>query len=169
MATPLAAFASYLAAHFLAYLWLRRLAALRTEKGIFLYHLVPALVMSAIALIAALENPAFGLAGLAALLAAQGLYSLSFLELWTLAQGGYSLSIIAEVVRAEAAGTPPDLAGLAAIGEAKQSDRVSALRAMGLVQDASDRIELTPRGRAVAFALHALRRWVDPADGVAER
>jgi hypothetical protein len=139
--------------------------ALRTERGIFLYHLLPALVMAGMAAVWALAQPAFGLAGLAALLAAQGLYSLSFLELWTLAQGGYSLSIIAEVVRAESAGAQPDFAGLAAIGEAKQADRVGVLKRMGLAQDKGELIELTPRGRAVALALHSLRRWVDPTDG----
>jgi hypothetical protein len=81
-----------------------------------------------------------------------------------LAQGGYSLSIIAGIAQAEAAGTEPDFTGLAAIGAAKQDDRVAALERLGLVSGSSERISLTSRGSAIAATLLALRRWVDPSE-----
>jgi hypothetical protein len=87
----LTAFAVYLIAHLAAYVaWLRRLALLRTEKGIFLYHFVSAVITGLAAIAAAFIDPAgFGFAGFVIVLSAHGIYSLSFLELWSLAQGGY--------------------------------------------------------------------------------
>jgi hypothetical protein len=160
------AFAVYLAVHFAAYVaGLRRLTLLHTEKGIFLYHFGSAVLTGLVAVAAAFSDPAgFGIAGCVLVLSAHGIYSLSFLELWSLAQGGYSLSIIAGIAQAEAAGTEPDFTGLAAIGAAKQDDRVAALERLGLVSGSSERISLTSRGSAIAATLLALRRWVDPSE-----
>ena len=100
----LLAIAAYLAAHFAAYVVvLRHRAGLRSEKGIFLYHFASA-VFAGLAGVAfaVLEPDRFGLSGLVLVLSLHGIYSLSFLELWSLAQGGYSLSIIASVAQAEA-------------------------------------------------------------------
>ena len=162
----LTAFAVYLVVHLAAYVaWLRRLALLRTEKGIFLYHFGSAVLTGLFAVAAAFSDPAeFGLSGCVLVLSVHGIYSLSFLELWSLAQGGYSLSIIAGIVRAEASGAEPDFSGLAAIGVAKQADRVAALERLGLISRSAESISLTARGSAIAAVLHALRRWVDPAE-----
>lgn len=161
----LTAFAVYLVVHLAAYVaWLRRLALLRTEKGIFLYHFGSAVITGLLAVAAAFSDPAeFGLSGCVLVLSVHGIYSLSFLELWSLAQGGYSLSIIAGIARAEASGEP-DFSGLAAIGVAKQADRVAALERLGLISRSVESISLTARGSAIAAVLHALRRWVDPAE-----
>lgn len=162
----LSAFAVYLTAHLAAYVaGLRRLAPLRTEKGIFLYHFGSAVITGVIAVVAAFMDPAeFGVAGCILILSVHGIYSLSFLELWSLAQGGYSLSIIAGIAQAEATGAEPDFSGLAAIGSTKQAERIAALERLGLVSSAGERISLTPRGNAIATVLHALRRWVDPSE-----
>lgn len=162
----LTAFAVYLAVHLAAYVaGLRRVALLRTEKGIFLYHFGSAVFTGLLAVAAAFSAPAeFGLAGCVLVLSVHGIYSLSFLELWSLAQGGYSLSIIAGIAHAEASGAEPDFSGLAAIGAAKQADRVAALERLGLISRSSERISLTTRGSAIAATLHALRRWVDPGE-----
>jgi hypothetical protein len=156
--------AAYLAAHFAAYIVvLRHRAGLQSEKGIFLYHFASAILVGLTgAVFAVLEPDRFGLSGLVLVLSLHGIYSVSFLELWSLAQGGYSLSIIAGVAQAEASGTEPDFRALAAIGEAKQDDRVAALQKMGLVTRTGGRIALTARGGRIAFLLHTLRRWVEP-------
>jgi hypothetical protein len=154
----------YLAAHFAAYVvGLRHRAGGQSEKGIFLYHVASAALagLAGVAF-AVLEPEQFGLSGLVLVLSLHGIYSLSFLELWSLAQGGYSLSIIASVARAEASGTEPDFLALAAIGEAKQEDRVAALEKLGLVARTDEHIALTARGGRIAFLLHALHRWVEP-------
>lgn len=160
------AFAVYLILHLAAYVaWLRRLAVLRTEKGIFLYHFGSAVITGLAAVAGALIYPAeFGVAGCILILSVHGIYSLSFLELWSLAQGGYSLSIIAGIAQAEATGAEPDFSGLAEIGATKQAERIAALGQLGLVSSAGERISLTPRGSAIAAVLHALRRWVDPGE-----
>lgn len=160
----LPAIAAYLAAHFAAYVVvLRHRAGLRSEKGIFLYHFTSA-VFAGLAGVAfaVLEPDGFGLAGLVLVLSLHGIYSLSFLELWSLAQGGYSLSIIAGVAQAEATGKDPDFSRLAAIGQAKQADRVAALERLGLVSGTDGHIALTSRGSRIALLLHALRSWVAP-------
>jgi len=159
-------FAAYLAAHLAAYVvWGRRLAPLRGEKGIFLYHFGSSVITGLAAVAAAFINPAqFGLAGCVLVLSAHGIYSLSFLELWSLAQGGYSLSIIAGIAQAEAAGSEPDFSGLAAIGLAKQTDRVAALERLGLVARTEGRMSLTTRGSVIASVLQALHRWVEPGE-----
>lgn len=161
----LLAIAAYLAVHFAVYvLVLRHRAGLRSEKGIFLYHFVSAVVAAlAGTVFAVLEPEQFGLSGLVLVLSLHGIYSLSFLELWSLAQGGYSLSILAEVSQAEASGREPDFSGLAAIGQAKQTDRIAALEKLGLVSGTQGRIALTARGSGIAFLLHALRSWVEPS------
>ena len=160
----LLAIAVYLAAHFAAYVvGLRHRAGGQSEKGIFLYHVASAAFagLAGVAF-AVLEPDQFGLSGLVLVLSLHGIYSLSFLELWSLAQGGYSLSIIASVARAEASGTEPDFLALAAIGEAKQEDRVAALEKLGLVARTDEHIALTARGGRIAFLLDALHRWVEP-------
>jgi hypothetical protein len=87
----------YLVAHFVLYVFpLRQKAFFQSERGIFLYHLASAVLFSVAAL--ALWKVEFNDAGLAtalALIAAHGIYSISFLELWSLAQGSYSIAIIA--------------------------------------------------------------------------
>jgi hypothetical protein len=162
----LTAFTIYLAAHLTFYiLWLRHLASLRTEKGIFLYHFSSAVLTGLLVVVAACIYPEeFGLAGCLLVLSVHGIYSLSFLELWSLAQGGYSLSIIAGIARAEASGDEPDFSALEAIGVAKQADRVTALERMGLVSRSGEHISLTSRGNSIAAVLHLLRRWVDPGE-----
>ena len=165
----LLAIAAYLAAHFAAYVVvLRHQAGLRSEKGIFLYHFASAVFAGlAGAVFAVFEPDRFGLSGLVLVLSLHGIYSVSFLELWSLAQGGYSLSILASVAQAKASGTEPDVLALAAIGEAKQGDRLAVLEKLGLVARKDERIALTGRGDRIAFLLHTLRRWVEP-DGARE-
>jgi hypothetical protein len=165
----LLAMVAYLAAHLAAYVvFVRHQAGLRSEKGIFLYHFASAVFAGLTgAVFAVLEPEGFGLSGLVLAVSLHGIYSVSFLELWSLAQGGYSLSILASVARAKASGTEPDVLALAAIGAAKQGDRLAVLEKLGLVARKDERIALTGRGGWIAFLLHTLRRWVEP-DGARE-
>ncbi len=87
---------SYLALHFLLYvLVLRGRPLVQSERGIFLYHFGSAAVFTLVAFCLAVSyfsDAAIAIAiGLSAL---HGIYSLSFLELWTLAEGSYSMSIL---------------------------------------------------------------------------
>lgn len=160
----LAAFAAYLFAHFAAYvLVVRRLDTFRTERGIFFYHIVSAISACLVAAIAAyIDLEGFGLEEFVIIFSVHGIYSLSFLEVWSLSQGGYSLSILAEVERANSAGTDPDFSTLVNIGHSKQVDRISGLDKLSLVNVSDSRLNLTPRGVLPAKLLYKLRRWVDP-------
>src|SRR5207248_3861685 len=103
---------AYVAAHFGLYaLVLRRLPRFIEERVIFAYHAVSAVVLTVLA-------PGLWLVGvidfatLVGLVSLHGLYSMSFLELWSLSQGGYSLQILDLIERSEAAGAPVAFAAL---------------------------------------------------------
>jgi hypothetical protein len=152
--------ALYLVLHFLLYaVALRHLRLFRREWGIFGYHAVSALVLVVVCatwLVVAPRPENFAIAGGA--LALHGLYSLSFLEVWALAEGGYSLAILARVAALRAAGAGVDLAALQRIGGAKKGARLSSVQRLGLVRRRGERLELSGLGRAVA-ALFALLAW----------
>jgi hypothetical protein len=157
-------FGAYLAAHFLAYVvFLRHAARLRTEQGIFFYHFASAVLTGLAGLTAAVaELDGFGFVGLVLVLSVHGIYSLSFLELWSLAQGGYSLSVLRSIERAEASGAEPDFSHLERIGETKQRERLAGLEQLGLIATNDNQAALTDRGGAIATLLRGLLRWIDP-------
>ena len=88
------AFSSYLLLHFALYATaLRHGKALASETRILLYHFAPAVLwMAVLAVLALLGAVPLGLVVL--LGGIHGIYSLTFLELWALSDGGYSLAIM---------------------------------------------------------------------------
>ena len=138
-----------------------RVAAFRTERGIFAYHLgsfVSSVLISTLVVAASHPSRVWPVCVAAACI--HGVYSLSFLELWSLAQGSYSLSIIAAVSgKAAERGVEPDLDRLERIGVEKQSGRVTGLLRLGLVVREGDRLRLTRRGALAAHTLAGLRWW----------
>ena len=154
------AFCVYLCVHALVYvLWVRKAAYFSAESHIFLFHALPAAAVTAIAGGAWLFAPSQdSFAVLVFVVSLQGIYSISFLELWSLAQGGYSISILAEIARAEAAGAAADLDALGSIGMDKQRGRLDGLARLGLLSSSSNGVHvLTTRGRLVASAIAAIR------------
>ncbi|HJT78345.1 MAG TPA: hypothetical protein VJ739_14170 [Gemmataceae bacterium] len=153
-------FFGYVAAHFAAYVLLfRHRAAFRRERPIFLYHAGPALAVTLTALALALAAPTPGrLAAFVLVVSLHGVYSISFLELWSLAQGGYSVNMLGWFERANAAGARPDLAELETIGSGKKADRLGGLQRLGLLQPHGPGYRLTGRGRLVAAALYGILR-----------
>lgn len=157
-------FSLYLCSHFLFYVvWLRDKPFTRSEKGIFLYHFISAVVFGISVISVALIDPIeFGLAGCVVFFSLHGIYSISFLELWSLAQGGYSLSIISEIAQAQKKGTEPDFVALATIGLAKQADRIETLVRLGFVAKSGSELKLTPLGKVITYVMCGLRRWGNP-------
>ena len=162
----------YLTAHLCVYAFvLRRLERFRSEKSVFLFHLVSALFMTVIAAGYALFEPRpelFGLPGVVLVLSVHGIYSLSFLELWSLAQGGYSLSVLATIKLAQESRTEPDFAKLERIGKTKLQNRIEGLKKLGLITVQDRQVTLTTRGRIVAAGLAGLLTWIG-AQSVATR
>jgi hypothetical protein len=153
--------AVYVLVHFLIYaLTLRERAAFRTEKGIFRLHVFSVLVLAlgiSLVLGKALTNR--DIAAVIGAFSIHGIYTISFLELWSLAEGGYSLKIL----RTAAAGDDPREGGallaLQAVGQQKRANRLAALRAMGLIAEGPEGLVLTVRGKSVASFLRAIA-WI---------
>ena len=144
----------YLAAHAGVYFavlgdWRAR----ASESAIFLYHFI-----SAIAVTGAFAAWAFAVGGAEAwtwfvcAIMLHGIYSLSFLELWALADDSYSIAIMEIIDKVGAAPGPALMQRLEAIGMGKQTSRLGALQAIGLVREVGDgSFTLSPAGRAAAF------------------
>jgi hypothetical protein len=127
----------YLAAHLsLFLLWLRRMALFKREAAIAAYHVLSyVLLVGILGAVAVIGRDARGyaLAGLAAGL--HGIYSLTFLELWSLTEGSYSLSLLSKIDSSGPAVTVDELVALKSIGATKRSVRLESLRRLGLISE----------------------------------
>ena len=151
----------YLAAHLALYcLVLRHRPAFSREIGIFLYHLMSAAGTALVLLLGVVLGPpgALDLATAVGIVALHGIYSLSFLELWSLSEGGYSLAIMAHVDRARSRGRLVSLEAVHRIGWSKQANRLDGVERLGLIRRERGHVALTPLGRVVAWGL-ALIAW----------
>jgi hypothetical protein len=155
----LAAAVAYLLVHAgLYFVVLRRIPACVTERGVFLYHLVSAVCFSGAALVLWLLVPSSGasFAFAVGVIMMHGIYSLSFLEVWSLSEGGYSLQIMRAVVDSDRSGQPLDLTALEAIGSGKEAGRTESLARLGLIHQVDGQVWLTRRGQVAATLLAGL-------------
>ncbi|MBY0527545.1 MAG: hypothetical protein K2R98_29380 [Gemmataceae bacterium] len=159
----LAVFGFYLGAHLTLYLVLcRHLAAFQRERVIFLYHALPAACVAALCAAAVLDWPSVDtLAQAVIVVGIQGIYSLSFLELWSLSQIGYSLGILMAFEAGRQSGDTPDLRPFEAMGEQKKAGRIEGLTRLGLVNAEGQTLQLTPLGKIGTAALRALGWWIN--------
>jgi hypothetical protein len=129
---------------------LRHNAALTSEKGVFLYHFASViLVAGSFGVWAIVHGGPDAWTWFACVVMLHGLYSLSFLELWALADDSYSLAILEIIDRDGGAAGAALMQRLEAIGAGKQASRLDALQAIGLVREGGDgSFTLTPVGRA---------------------
>jgi hypothetical protein len=153
----------YLASHFALFvLVLRHLPPFQREKTIFLYHAMPAAGVALLAVSAWIVMPdAEMLARAILIVCLQGIYSLSFLEVWSLAQIGYSLAILAAFDDAGPTGNRPDLSGLERTGARKKAERIEGLCRLGLVSQSGPEMRLTAWGRCVTAALAGLAALIN--------
>ena len=159
----ISAFFGYLAAHFLIYFMiLRHAQVFRSEKTIFLYHFIPAVIVLLIASGLSVATPSGDLlAPIVFVVSLQGIYSLSFLELWSLAQGGYSISILICVRTAAQEGKEPDFSAFEHIGARKRASRLEGLQRLGLIQRCDGIYRMTSLGLIVASFLGLIAWLVD--------
>jgi len=100
-----------------------------------------------------------GFAASCGLLALQYLYSLSFLELWTLAEGSYSLQILLRVSRQASISRGEILASCEAIGADKKRNRLDDLQSLRLIAEAPDgTFKLSAMGRMLVDMLSLIMR-----------
>lgn len=154
-------FVGYLGFHFLFYVvCLRKRDPFRQEKGIFLYHFLPSVIIALAVFAQCVIAPSNENLALAVLVIGfQGVYSLSFLEIWSLAQGGYSISILITIDDAVKNGVQPSLAHIEGIGSDKRANRLSGLQLIGLIRFNGGFYCLTTLGRVIARALY-IASWL---------
>ena len=146
----LAICAAQIGGHFLAYaVWLRHTGRLATEKAILKYHLFSACALTIIAVSCIAILPGDEVIAIAVgVVFAHGIYSLTFLELWTLSQISYTRDMLLKARDAELnAGATEDLAR---IGDRKRIERLEALSRTGLIRREHGRWAHGPLGRLFA-------------------
>ncbi len=144
--------------HFFIYVaMLRRLRSFSQERTIFLYHALSALALGLlIFLMMRLPfDQRFRIA--VGALSFHGIYSLSFLELWWLSDGGYSLRILDRIGRADAQGLMKDSPDFEQLGNAKKRDRLESLGQLGLLTYRDGKYELTFFGQCFVRFLYLIQ------------
>jgi hypothetical protein len=146
--------AVYLALHALLYVTvLRSRDTFRRERGIFAYHAVSTGLVSLTVLVGLLLAPSFeALATLVAVICLHGIYSTTFLEVWSLSQGSYSLKILRHVASV-GDGVAVDTSALEDVGVAHRTHRLEALTTLRIARLDDGVLELTTFGRVIANAL----------------
>ncbi|HLZ30428.1 MAG TPA: hypothetical protein VKV73_24165 [Chloroflexota bacterium] len=148
----------YVLLHFLCYaLVLRHQPRFTRERVIFAYHasseLGWALVLPIGGILGVWTNE--GLAAWIAAVALHGIYSLTFLTLWSLASGGYSIGILAQI-DAVGHGQAVERADLELIGSDKKDARLRGVQALGLIRSRDGYLEHTHRGAWAASVLASI-------------
>lgn len=144
--------ACYLCVHLALFVFIfRHQPRFQTEGGVLLLHIVSAAALVSILFVRFALGPneeKFALAVAAG--AAHGIYSLSFLEIWALSDGGYSLRVLYEVV-VRGKSTLPELeAAFTVMSGRKKQGRLDSLLKLGLVNKEGNGYSLTSRGKVVA-------------------
>jgi hypothetical protein len=129
----------------------RHVRVFGNERTIFLYHLVSfVLCCSVFALRVCYPDTQDVVMELLFVAATHGIYSLSFLELWSLSEGGYSLRILTELEEARKTGRCSDLDEFERIGDKKKHSRLGGLQALGMLRPEASHVTLTKVGSVVA-------------------
>jgi hypothetical protein len=152
----LAASAGYVLLHLSLFLLaFRKLPAFAREGVVFAYHFGSALALLTVTV---LLVPTGAWPAAWAAIGLHGLYSLSFLELWSLAEGSYTLAILGRVEALGATGLL-ESAQLVSLGEAKRRARVQDLQRLRVVRCNPDGLRLTAWGRLIAAVLAGVA-WI---------
>jgi hypothetical protein len=92
------------------------------------------------------SGPIEAVTATAAVAAAHGIYSMSFLELWSLTQGSYSFTILGIVDTMTVADPERVVRELIETGDQKKVQRHDSLRRLGLITRDAVMLKLTGRG-----------------------
>jgi hypothetical protein len=129
---------------------------LRSERRIFLFHL--ASFAGLVATMIALPSDRPWIAVMSAI-SLHGIYSLTFLEFWSLAEGGYTILLL-QALSIGAVDSDRLVRELAAIGDRKRETRIDALTRLRLISIEKDGVVgLTGFGLIATRLLGALR-WL---------
>lgn len=141
----------YIIAHFLIWLLLlREYSIFSKENTIFNYHFCSFISISTLNTLLYSVHDEFSILHLAAVIGCHAIYSLSFLEAWSLTKDSYSLGILRLIVRKRGLPLDPVPASLMEIGTQKKATRMGSIEKLGLAQREKDLYSLTAKGRFVA-------------------
>ncbi len=135
---------------------LRLLHPIRNERAIFLLHVAAFVSFAIVCAAAYVRYPGLSATVAVGALSLNAIYCLSFLELWSLAEGGYSISILKSLREGPRARTLV-AAEAVAIGDRKRDNRIAALQDLDLVSADAGTLTLTARGRLIATGIALLR------------
>lgn len=140
--------------NFLLFIAVRDVANTRRERFAFLFQITSFAVFSLITTITAVAGwLSFPVA--LGMMALHALYSLTVLELWSLSEGSYSLTMLASLAH-EPADEAELVAHFRALGEQKKGARLQALQQAGLLTT-GEVIALTDLGTKIAKVIRSLR------------
>lgn len=141
--------------HAVLYLaWLRRRVWFGQERGILLFHVL-SFVALAVGLTAfvILEQGAWLTASGA--LCLHGIYSLSFLELWALSEGGFSLAILRAIANRRM--SPADITkAFTTVADRKREGRLQGLIGLRMAAQDEETFRATALGRSGALVLRLI-------------
>ncbi|PWU09366.1 MAG: hypothetical protein C5B47_03510 [Verrucomicrobia bacterium] len=141
---------SYILSHFVLYIqFVRRSSWGKTERGIFRYHFYSVLGFGA-SVLALCAFYKFGTGLWISALAFHGIYSLSFLELWSLSQGSYSLQLLESIGNESDLSQLRKLSQLQKLGDFKIERRLASLSGLQLIRAQEKNITLTFAGAILA-------------------
>jgi len=123
-----------------------------SERGIFRFHVAS---FAALAILVAIFIAGASIGTGVGALSLHGIYSLSFLELWSLSEGGFSVIALLKL-SLKPLPRASLLAELSTIGQRKKDDRLQKLLSSGLISGGAT-LTLTERGRWVAKVVRLLR------------
>jgi hypothetical protein len=140
---------AWIAGHLALFLTVfRRMHAFFTETRIFLYHLISVVLLTAVLAVMAAADWG-GWTELLGSVALHGIYSLTSLEAWALADGGISGRILSSLAGAEGAQSCHDLQWTIAYAERKKRYRLLSVRTLGLVNADDGALSLSLPGWVV--------------------
>ncbi len=156
----------FVTGNFLLYtLALRHVPAFSRERIIFLYQVL-SFVAFPVGLLFFGPPVLDRWPALAAAVSLHAIYSLSFLELWSLSEGSYSIRMLDRVSRLGVLPESADTSDLERIGASKKANRLGSLLALGLIRREGVGYAATGRGRMAALPLRTLVWLVNIRDRI---
>lgn len=142
-------------------LFFRNHPVFKAERGIFLFHVASFLLLAALSVAAWILVAPSGAMFMAGILviSLHGIYSMSFLELWSLSQISYSIAILDAILENPRVSIPQLVDKFSATGSEKKSSRINGLKKIRLIAVSDDAVTLTSKGSVVAKTLLCLR-WI---------
>lgn len=132
----------------------------------FLYHVLSAVAVGGVLVwIVVTTQWHRGIVPVVGAMSLHGVYSFSFLELWSLTQGSFSLSILDLFYTAGARNPGGIVLELEGIGASKKRSRIESLERLGLLRRRGQRLGLTIMGRVAATGLWIVAWTVNAKKG----